>query len=149
MKMQIFDQLVDLYPQELPTSAIKNEVDHLHQQMHAHEQQHGHEHHDHDAHAHPELESEAKKRITISLLLNEIIKSNNISLDRTRMDKLISDISHSFMYPAAYESYLKTNKERMREMEALTIEEQVVDLILEQGKTTDKKLSYEEAMKQA
>lgn len=88
----------------------------------------------------------AQKRAALGLLLREIITHNKLKADGAKIRKIIEDIAASYENPQQVMSWIYHDKQRLAEIESLALEEQIVDLILEQAKVTEKSASFDEIM---
>ena len=87
---------------------------------------------------------EAAKRVKLGLLVNEVIKAANIELDKDKMDSTLEQISASYKDPAQIMEYYRQNKQAKASLEAMVLEDQVVDHILSQAIVTEKASSFSE-----
>lgn len=88
----------------------------------------------------------AERRVGIGLLVAEVIRVHGIELDRQRVRAKIEEVAQGFDDPRkAIDAYNK-NQRLTGGIEALVMEEQVVDKLLESGKVTDKKATFDEVM---
>ena len=76
--------------------------------------------------------------------LGEIVKSENLKVDRERVQTRLNDLAAA--YPNADEvrrAYLQ-NADAMRSIESAVLEDQVVDWVVEKAKITDKPSTFSE-----
>ncbi len=92
------------------------------------------------------FKEQAEKRVRLGLLVSEMVKANNLQAKPDQMRKQIEEFSQSYENPAEVVRYYFSDKERLAEVEALVIEQNVVDFVLEKAKVTDKALSFDELM---
>ena len=94
------------------------------------------------------IEAEAKKRVTTGLLFSEIIESNKLTADESRVQALIDEIATAYEDPKEVLEYYRKDKKAMENMRAVALEDQVVDLLLASAKVTEKNYSFSELMNQ-
>ncbi|MCO6551679.1 MAG: trigger factor [Gilliamella sp.] len=94
------------------------------------------------------FEAEAKKRVTTGLLFSEIIESNKLTADESRVQALIDEIATAYEDPKEVLEYYRKDKKAMENMRAVALEDQVVDLLLASAKVTEKNYSFSELMNQ-
>ena len=90
------------------------------------------------------FEEPARRRVTLGLLMAELIKAQNIQLDRARVQSQLAEIVAA--YPNAEEmrrQYLQS-PDAMRQIENQVREDQVVDWLLGQVKQVTKASSFKE-----
>lgn len=99
----------------------------------------------------PELPAElfteqAKERVKVGLLLGEVIKSNNLTVDEARVSALIDNVASAYEDPAEVVAYYQSNKELMQGMRNVALEEQAIDAVLAKAKVTDQPTKFDEIM---
>jgi trigger factor len=88
----------------------------------------------------------ARKRVSIGLLLGEVIRTNDLKVDQAKVDSLIETAASAYEDPAEVVEYYKSNKELMQQMQNVAMEEQAVELLLTQAKVTDVSKAFDEIM---
>lgn len=94
------------------------------------------------------FEAEAKKRVTTGLLFSEIIESNKLTAEESRIQALIDEIATAYEDPKEVLEYYRKDKKAMDNIRAVALEDQVVDLLLASAKVTEKNYSFSELMNQ-
>ncbi|MCH8104815.1 MAG: trigger factor [Proteobacteria bacterium] len=92
------------------------------------------------------FKEEAQKRVQLGLLVNEVIKSEIIELDNTRVESALDDLAASYDDPGKLKDYYRHNQEARARLESMVLEEQVVDHILSKATVAEKQSSFEELM---
>ena len=92
------------------------------------------------------FEEEAKKRISLGLIINEIVQKKDIKLDQDKVAEQLQVISAGYGKPDEVIQYYRNNREAMANVEMLVMEEQVVDYVLGEAKQKSKKFSFDEFM---
>ncbi|PIE37055.1 MAG: trigger factor [Gammaproteobacteria bacterium] len=88
----------------------------------------------------------AGKRVRLGLLMNEFIKSHELETDNDRVDAQIKDLASTYEDPQEVIDYYHNNAEMLQGVQAMVLEDQVVDKLLADADVTDKPVSYQEAM---
>jgi trigger factor len=145
IKMQAIDGLVKNNEVEVPAALVDREVDVLRQQ--AVTRFGGNVKQSIDL---PKelFEAEAKRRVLIGLLFSEIIESNELKADETKVQSLIDEIATAYEDPKEVVDYYRKDKKAMDNIRSVALEDQVVDLLLASAKVTDKTYSFSELMNQ-
>jgi trigger factor len=143
LKKQVLDGLAAANPIELPTSMIDAQVRDL--QVDA-----GRRMGARDASQLPPPEAfqdAARRRVQLSLLVGEVIKSANIQVNQSQVQARFQELAQQ--YPDALQAVeqYRSNPQMRRQMEAAVLEDQVVDWLLERARVTDKSSSFKEIMK--
>jgi trigger factor len=95
------------------------------------------------------FEGEAKRRVALGLLIGEIVRSAQIRVDPARVKAKIEDIAATYEDPAEVVNHYQKNRQLMSGIEALVLEEMVVDWVVSQAKAKDVEKSFAEVMKPA
>lgn len=88
----------------------------------------------------------AERRVALGLLIAEVIRERNIELDNDRVDAVIDDLSQGYEKPEEVATYYRSNPQMMQGIQAMAMEEQVVESLVETAKVKTVKVSYEELM---
>ena len=94
------------------------------------------------------FEAEAKRRVLVGLLFSEIIESNKLQADDTKVQSLIDEIATAYEDPKEVVDYYHKDKKAMDNIRSVALEDQVVDLLLASAKVTEKTYSFSELMNQ-
>lgn len=145
IKDQVLDGLLKANPVDLPTSLVDEEIERVKQdtiQRMGLMQQGGKA---------PELPSElfkeqAERRVSLGLLIGDIIKQEKLQPDPARVDALIVGMAAGYEKPEEATRAYRQDQNIMRQIEGMALENQVVDFLLEKAKVSDKVVSFEELM---
>lgn len=142
VKEALLDALVENNPIDLPAALISEEV---HRMQHDAGRRMGIN--DHSKLPSAELfQDQARKRVAVGLLMSEVITQNNLELDPARVDAKLEQLTAEYDDSEAMIKMYRENAQAMTQVQNLTMEEQVVDWLLEQVKVTDKQTSFKELM---
>ena len=131
---------------EVPRALISSEIDRLRQQA---VQQFG------GANIKPEqlpaelFEEQAKRRVSLGLIVAEVVKQNDIKPDNDRVRAMVEDLASAYQEPQQVINWYYQNEQQLAEIQSVVLEEQVVDTVLQKAKVTDKQVAYEDAVKPA
>lgn len=141
LKEQLFKQLLDQNPLEVPKALVAREAKNIHDEVYPQHQQHDHSHHsDEEMVAFNDV---AKKRVSLGLLIAEYAKKHNIKPDAARVDARIQEIAAAYENPKEVVDWL-SSAERRGGIEAQVMEDQVLDKLMEGVTVSDKTMSYAE-----
>lgn len=159
-KRALLDVLDAGHKIDLPASMVDMEYQSIIKQVEAeaHAKAHGdHEHahdHDHEHHSHlsdeerAELRDIAERRVRLGLVLAEIGRANNITVNEGELQRAM--FSEAGRYPGQEKQvieYFRQNRQALESLRAPIFEEKVVDFILELAKVTEKSVSVEDLLK--
>jgi trigger factor len=88
----------------------------------------------------------ARRRVTLGLLLNDVIRREALIVDRTRVNERLDEMVAAYGDAAAMKRAYLQNAEAMRQVESLTLEDQAVDWILEHAKVREVRSTFKELM---
>jgi trigger factor len=88
------------------------------------------------------FEEQARRRVTLGLVIGEIIKLNDIQIDNDRVRKAIEEFASSYEQPEEVIKYYYGNQEQLASVQNVVLEDQVVDWVLEQAEVTDEQTTF-------
>jgi trigger factor len=89
---------------------------------------------------------EGSKRVKLGLLVGEVVKTAEIKPDESIIESALEEMASSYEDPAQVVEYYRQNKQARANLEAMVLEDQVVEHILSLAKVTDKASSFKELM---
>tara|TARA_B100001175_G_scaffold311091_1_gene315053 strand:- start:4514 stop:5815 length:1302 start_codon:yes stop_codon:yes gene_type:complete len=92
------------------------------------------------------FEGEALKRVKIGMLLNKIIEDNAFKADPDKVKEIIEERAKNYKEPQQVINYFYSDEEQLKNIESISLEEQVVDLLASSAKSTEEELTYEECI---
>ncbi len=92
------------------------------------------------------FKDQAKRRVTLGMLINEVISRNKIELDQERVSSTIEEFAQSYEQPQDVIDHYKSNAQSRASVENLVLEDQVTDWVLEQAKVEDDPLGFDAFM---
>ncbi|MGJ8682947.1 trigger factor [Paraglaciecola sp.] len=92
------------------------------------------------------FEENARKRVSIGLLLGEVIKTNELKVDAAKVDALIQTAASAYEDPQEVIEYYKSNDELTQQMNNVALEEQAVEVLLEKAKVKEVKKKFDDIM---
>jgi trigger factor len=92
------------------------------------------------------FEEQAKKRVTLGLIIGEVVNQNDIKLDQGRVRDKVEQFAQSYEHPQEVIDYYYSNKQQLSAVENVVLEEQVVDWVLGQARVEDSATGFGEVM---
>ena len=89
---------------------------------------------------------EATKRVKVGILLNKIIEEKELKPDADKVKEIIEDRAKNYKDPQQVINYFYSDDEQLRNIESISLEEQVVDALKLEAKSSDENLSYEDCV---
>jgi len=90
--------------------------------------------------------AQAERRVRLGLILAELVKANNLQATTEQIKAQVEDFAQSYEDPQQVVKYYFSDRNRLAEVEALVLEENVVTYVLGKAKVTDKVLPFDELM---
>jgi trigger factor len=88
----------------------------------------------------------ARRRVALGLLLNDVIRKENLVVDRARVNERLDEMVSAYGDAEAMKRAYLQNADAMRQVESLALEDQAVDWILEHAKVREVKSTFKELM---
>ena len=147
VKEQVIEGLLANNELELPKALVDQEINALREQAKQRfsQQQGG------NVDNLPELPADlfqenARKRVSIGLLLGEVIKTEELKVDSAKVDALIETAASAYEDPQEVIEYYKTNDELMQQMQNVALEEQAVEVLLSKANVKEVTKAFDEIM---
>ena len=90
--------------------------------------------------------AQAERRVKLGLILAEIVKANNLQATPEQVKAQVDEFAQSYEDPKEVVKYYFGDRRRLAEVEALVLEENVVNYVLGKAKLTEKALGFDELM---
>ena len=90
--------------------------------------------------------AQAERRVRLGLILAELVKANGLKATFEQVEAQVADFAKSYEDPKQVMRYYFNDRNRLAEVEALVLEENVVNYVLGKSKVTDKVLPFDELM---
>jgi trigger factor len=91
---------------------------------------------------------QAERRVRLGLVVAELVRKNNLQAKPEQLQAHIEELAQSYEKPAEVMRWYLSDRQRMAEVEAVVIENNVTDFVLGQVKVIDKLLPFDELMTQ-
>ena len=95
----------------------------------------------------PELFNEqADRRVRLGLILSELVKAHELRATGDQVKSHVEDFAKAYEDPQQVVKYYFGDRQRLAEVEALVIEENVVNFVLSKAKVTETAVAFDELM---
>ena len=95
----------------------------------------------------PELfTAQAERRVRLGLILAEVVKTNKLEATQDQVKAQVEEFAQSYEDPQQVLKYYYSDRRRLAEVEALVLEENVVNYVLGKAKVTEKSVAFDELM---
>jgi trigger factor len=89
---------------------------------------------------------QAERRVRLGLVVAELVRQNGLQAKPEQLQKHIEELSQSYEKPTEVMRWYLGDRQRMAEVEAVVIENNVAEFVLSKAKVTDKVLPFDELM---
>jgi trigger factor len=90
--------------------------------------------------------AQAERRVRLGLLLAELVRSEGLNAQQQQIRKAIEEIAQSYERPAEVIQWYLGNRERLSEIEAAVMEDNVVEWVLARARTVETPVQFDELM---
>jgi trigger factor len=145
-KAAVMDALAASAELELPNALIASETDRLITGARADLKQRGVK----DAESAPIpaeiFKPQAERRVRLGLVVAELVRMHNLQAKPAQLQAHIEELAQSYEKPAEVIRWYLGDRQRMSEVEAVVIENNVAEFVLSHAQVTDKVLPFDELM---
>jgi trigger factor len=145
-KAAVMDALVQAAELDLPKALVEDEVARMTQGARADLKQRGIKDADKAPIPAEIFVPQAEKRVRLGLVVAELVRANNLQAKPEQLQAHIEEMAQSYENPAEVVRWYLSDRQRMAEVEAVVIENNVTEFVLGQAKVADKQLPFEELM---
>jgi trigger factor len=146
LREQVFKAVIEANPLDVPKALEQSEIEHLIQTSRANLEAQGMSGNqlpgDRQLYA-----EQARKRVTLGLILAEMVKAKNLTVDPQLVRARIEELAASYDNPQEFVSWHYAERARLAEAESKVLEDQAVELLLATAEVVDKPMSFQELMR--
>lgn len=149
VKQAAFDALVEKNEFDVPNAMLSGEIDRQRNLMlQRFAQQFGANPDTFDENMLPDelFEDQALRAVRLGVLVGQIIDKQKLEVNQERVTAFIAETAENYEDPAEVIEYYTNDKQERASIEAVVLEDQVVEYILSQGKVTDKEVKYQDLL---
>ena len=145
-KASVMDALVKSAELEVPKSLVAGETERMVEQMRGDLKKRGVK----DAETAPipaeMFQAQAERRVRLGLVVAELVRSNNLQAKPEQLQAHIEELAQSYEKPGEVMRWYLSDRNRMAEVEAIVVENNVAAHVLERAKATPKNVPFDELM---
>lgn len=147
-KNNVMDALNAANTIELPQALVRNEAENMRNQLRNNLQMQGI---DVDRYMPGDeqdeaLQKRAERKVTLQLVIADLVKNEDIKVEPSRVREMIEKVAEGYEDPNEVINWYYSDRNRLAEVEALALEDEVVQWILSKAKVTDKKIPFDDLM---
>ena len=145
-KAAVMDALVKVSELDLPKSLVAGETERMVEAARADLKQRGVKDADKTPIPADIFQPQAERRVRLGLVVSELVRTNNLQARPDQLQAHIEEMSQSYEKPAEVVRWYLGNRERMAEVEAVVVENNVTAHVLGLAKVIDKTVPFDELM---
>lgn len=92
------------------------------------------------------FESQAQRRVTLGLILAELVKAHQLQPKPEQVKAMVEEQAQSYERPEEVVRWFYQSPERLRDIESLVLEDNVVDWVMKTAKVQDSPVAFDELM---
>jgi trigger factor len=92
------------------------------------------------------FEAQAQRRVSLGLILGEVVRTHNLHAKAEQVRAAVELQAQSYEHPQEVVKWFYQQPERLRDIESVVLEENVVDWALSVAKAQDKAITFDELM---
>ncbi len=89
---------------------------------------------------------QAEERVALGLIIAELVRNENLQAKPEQLKALVTETAQTYEQPEAVVRWHYEKAERLRDFEAMVLEQNVVDWIVARAKVTDEAIAFEQLM---
>jgi len=136
VKQQVFNALLEKTNLEVPVALVDSEIDALIKKEEGGA--------DAEGGNRSRFEDEARRRVSLGLLIAEVIQRNQLQVDPERVRETIESLAQSYEKPEEVVQWYYSNQEMLTGIQTIIMEDTVVEWVTGQAKVNDKPTTFGE-----
>jgi trigger factor len=147
-KQSVMDALIAAAELDLPNSAVQSEITRLMEGTRADLKQRGMK--DADTTPMPDdiFRPQAERRVRLGLVVAELVRANSLQAKPEQIKAHIEELAASYEKPADVMRWYYGDNNRLAEVEAIVMENNVTEFVLARAKVGEKSISFDDLMAQ-
>jgi trigger factor len=145
-KAAVMDALVKSAELDVPKALVAGEVERMTEAARADLKKRGVKDADNAPIPAGVFDAQAERRVRLGLVVGELVRTHNLQARPDQLQAHIEEMAQSYEKPAEVVRWYLGDRQRMAEVEAVVIENNVADFVLGKAKVTDKAVPFDELM---
>ena len=145
-KAAVMDALVKSAELDVPVALVEGESERMVEAARADMKQRGVKDADKAPIPAEVFKPQAERRVRLGLVVAELVRANNLQARPDQLQAHIEEMAQSYEKPAEVVRWYLGDRQRMAEVEAVVVENNVTQFVLGRAKVTDKALPFDELM---
>ncbi len=147
VKQHAFDALLAANPIDVPKAMVREEIGRQRRAMlEQFAQQFGGQKFDENLLPDEMFAEQAERAVKLGVLIGRVIDDAKLTVDQDRVKAMIEDMAQNYETPEEVIDYYSNDQQQRAQIEGVTLEDQVVDHILQSAQVSDKPVSYQDLL---
>ncbi len=146
LKIKVLDTLHEVNEVELPQTMVTQEIQRVREELEQNMKRQGIDSKSMKDADDSLFKEQAEKRVALQLLVAEIIKQNDIKAEQAQVRAMIEDMASGYEDPNTVINWYYSDKNNLAQVEALALEEEVINWVLANAKVNENERSFDEIM---
>ncbi len=147
-KVAVMDALINHAELDLPKAIVQSEVDRMVEGARAELKQRGIKDADKAPIPTEIFTPQAERRVRLGLIVSELVKANNLQTTMEQIKAHVADLAASYEKPAEVIKWYMGDRQRLGEVDAILMENNVTEFVLANAKVVPKSIEFDELMAQ-
>jgi trigger factor len=147
-KVAVMDALISHAELELPQTIVQSEVDRMVEGARAELKQRGIKDADKAPIPTEIFVPQAERRVRLGLIVSELVKANNLQTTIEQIRAHVEEMAASYEKPAEVVKWYMGDRQRLGEVDAILMENNVTEFVLAKAKVVPKSIAFDELMGQ-
>lgn len=150
VKQAAFNAVVENNDVDVPSAMVTDEIGRQRQQMLQQfaQQFGGAQNFDQSMLPDELFREQAERSIKLGVLVGKILEDAKLTVDQERVKAFIEETAQSYEDPQEVVDFFSNDQQQRAQIEAVVLEDQVVDYILQNAAVTDESISYQDLLKE-
>ncbi len=145
-KASVMDALLAIGELDVPNALVENETERMVANARADLKQRGVKDADKTPIPGELFKAQAERRVKLGLLVSELVRANNLQAKPAQLQAHIEEMSQSYEKPSEVMRWYLSDRQRLADVEAVVIENNVAQFVLEKAQVSDKSVAFDELM---
>jgi len=145
-KSAVMDALLAQCELDVPKSSVAAEVERLIEGARANLKERGVQGADQAPIPAELFQAQAERRVRLGLVVAELVNANRLQATPEQVDAHIQELASSYESPADVVRWYQSDRQRLAEVEAIVLENNVTEFVLARAQVSDKAIAFDELM---
>lgn len=145
-KAAVMEALLKVSELDVPNALIEGELDRLVESARADLKARGLKDADTAPIPREVFQAQGERRVRLGLIVGELVRANNLQAKPDQLRAHIEELAQSYERPQDVISWYMGDRQRLSEVEAVVLENNVADFVLSKAKVVDKQVNFDELM---